>query len=1105
MTGPFQDTYQSQLNTTSLIPNLHGSDFMTQPNYTSQIKDTETQTHTVSMINLTGPTTDTYQTTLNIDSIAGGAHGSDFLTTPIEAFSSRFANQQGMLMDTLFESGFNRDDMYISGQDEPSIPLFKEFNRTETSLKRISLDSPNFDSDGNDFFTFQDRIPYNIPARDDSTTGFDEPFILRPIGNTWGMDKPTGDGFFSKVGGFLTEIDSAAGDITRGAPGFTGLISRTLHDAVRLGKWALTPKGIFFFAKQYGLQLLNPRPETRVYNPLSLGSIAPIVHIDRHLGGGNYMNSPSGPAGFTILDIYSQAIEIGPFAPQWAAAVATRTTLAHLAAMVPGAGGKVSFGALPELKFDILAGTIDSLSQNVVGSNLYKQVDFVGVDRRYVDRSGTPTLPSLTLNAGIQGRFLPIRYDGSPLTDAFTSGLEPEYIDFGVEKPGVFEGDFYSRDKPYADGSRIAEFMSSYNDQPESVIQIGKFLDLPVTDAAQKRSTYTIKFGGNGPVIPPTQIIDTGTAVKVNLDSIKGFAAERQFESDKYSSSEPYARFDELVSPFSIRKSAFSINEMDQPLFDYRKDVIHIGKLSKADETLGSSIDVKGKTLSRVQGDSPALGGFQNDIYNDGQGNRYSDKVKSYENLTTNNTDLNNTRLKIDSDGDPVAKIETAHLNSGRYNVDGQSTLESPIKLQNFPLFNSQDGGNLNSERQSLGFVSETGEVKLLDNKYGRSETTRFGFDSVNYLENIEAGADENRFPGMFFIGDDKKPKVEVDIRYQNNNSPIQNPKDTGVQDVEMLPDGVLSDTRAEKIESNAQGVGSKLDRYKTLAYGMLPQGDENGEQRYSKRAESHKRGEPNEGKPIPAVLPVNPTDTHTINELGGVGTVRIGGSAESPTFNTDKTDDVNLIKYGEGDENFYGDDHIKFKFYDIVNSKNIIFRATLSAINDTVTPDWSTERYIGRPDSVHVYQGVNRELSFDFIVAPFSKQEMLVCWEKLNYLMGLTYPTWKKVGGASRMEAPYIYLTIGDMFYQTPGYLSGLTFSVEDNVSWDIDKSTQLPQVLNVSVTFTHIGKHKLASQGKHYDLPWLKDLAVGDGNDTYKLGERAEPFSSLGTLLDV
>ena len=93
-----------------------------------------------------------------------------------------------MLMDTLFESGFSRDDMYISGQDEPSIPSFKEFNRTDTSLKRISLDSPNFDSDGNKSFTFADRIPYNIPARDNTIFGFDQPFMLKDIGDKWGPD-----------------------------------------------------------------------------------------------------------------------------------------------------------------------------------------------------------------------------------------------------------------------------------------------------------------------------------------------------------------------------------------------------------------------------------------------------------------------------------------------------------------------------------------------------------------------------------------------------------------------------------------------------------------------------------------------------------------------------------------------------------------------------------------------------------------------------------------------------------------------------------------------------------------------------------------------------
>jgi len=82
-------------------------------------------------------------------------------------------------------------------------------------------------------------------------------------------------------------------------------------------------------------------------------------------------------------------------------------------------------------------------------------------------------------------------------------------------------------------------------------------------------------------------------------------------------------------------------------------------------------------------------------------------------------------------------------------------------------------------------------------------------------------------------------------------------------------------------------------------------------------------------------------------------------------------------------------------------------------------------------------------------------------------------------------------------MYNKTPGYINSLSYSVEDNVSWDIDDGTQLPQVLNISVTFTHIGRHVLASQGKHYDLPWLRKLQTTDGE--YKLEKR----TSLDTLL--
>jgi hypothetical protein len=184
-----------------------------------------------------------------------------------------------------------------------------------------------------------------------------------------------------------------------------------------------------------------------------------------------------------------------------------------------------------------------------------------------------------------------------------------------------------------------------------------------------------------------------------------------------------------------------------------------------------------------------------------------------------------------------------------------------------------------------------------------------------------------------------------------------------------------------------------------------------------------------------------------------------------------------------------------------LVNRKYIIFRAFLSGIAETLTPDWGSERYIGRPDNVHVYQGVERSISFDFNVVPNSKQELPVLWEKLNYLVGLTYPTWKSIGIGQRMEAPFISLTIGDMYNDVPGFFSGLTVTVNDQSPWEIDNGFQLPHAIDVSCEFTHIGKHTLASQGKHYDLNWLKTYDNSkewvDGNS--HLGARKEEWNNF------
>ena len=219
-------------------------------------------------------------------------------------------------------------------------------------------------------------------------------------------------------------------------------------------------------------------------------------------------------------------------------------------------------------------------------------------------------------------------------------------------------------------------------------------------------------------------------------------------------------------------------------------------------------------------------------------------------------------------------------------------------------------------------------------------------------------------------------------------------------------------------------------------------------------------------------------------------------------SYATKLTDKVNMIKYGELGEFDYGDDYIKFKFFDMINKKNIIFRAFLSGISETIAPEWSTEKYIGRPDSVHVYTGVERSMSFEFMISPNTRQELPILWEKINYLVGLTYPSWKTVGLGKRMEAPFINLTIGNMYRHVPGFLSSLSITVDDNSPWEIEEGFQLPHAVNVSCEFTHIGQHALASQGIHYDFgennkTWLKPYNAEKGI----LEERQELVSLMGT----
>jgi hypothetical protein len=204
----------------------------------------------------------------------------------------------------------------------------------------------------------------------------------------------------------------------------------------------------------------------------------------------------------------------------------------------------------------------------------------------------------------------------------------------------------------------------------------------------------------------------------------------------------------------------------------------------------------------------------------------------------------------------------------------------------------------------------------------------------------------------------------------------------------------------------------------------------------------------------------------------GGVGLGLI--KKEDGKYVTALTDKINMHPYGSKDLADDNQDFIKFRFYDVVNNKYIIFRAILSGISDSITPDYGEHQYLGRPDKLYTYKGADRKINFELKIYPKTKQELPVLMEKLNYLIGLCYPTY---GGPNknRMVTPFMELTMGDMFVDTPGLLKSLAITVENTSTWEMDEGLQFPKYISCVCSFQYIGKYPLHGKGKHYELGWL------------------------------
>ena len=353
-------------------------------------------------------------------------------------------------------------------------------------------------------------------------------------------------------------------------------------------------------------------------------------------------------------------------------------------------------------------------------------------------------------------------------------------------------------------------------------------------------------------------------------------------------------------------------------------------------------------------------------------------------------------------------------------------------------------------------------------------------------LANLAIGA----FNG---IVDQAAATISIGLSNPNKYAPFQSaaPISThlgyvsfGIPTAQVAVDTLLAQfkpggTFNKKTSKNTEG--DLIKRHSTLSYGMLKADSEMAYGQGLSSAGEYNRRADQSYADYEADLMMKRHENKAINDNIGqqgilsekpkIGPDDIGvikGDKKSP--NVDKINIMPIV--GKGDERIADNkDFIKFRFRDMINERYIVFRAILDGISDSITPEYGEERYIGRPDKVYVYQGADRNVSFNFSIYPKTKQELPQLVEKMEYLVGLCYPSYTQ---QNFMKTPFITLTMGDMFNEAPGILTGLTITVEDTSTWEIDDGLQFPHFIRAACEFKYIGDKELRTDSRsHYALP--------------------------------
>ena len=213
-------------------------------------------------------------------------------------------------------------------------------------------------------------------------------------------------------------------------------------------------------------------------------------------------------------------------------------------------------------------------------------------------------------------------------------------------------------------------------------------------------------------------------------------------------------------------------------------------------------------------------------------------------------------------------------------------------------------------------------------------------------------------------------------------------------------------------------------------------------------------------------------------SSAGKIGAKRVDWTnlSKSSPDNTDRWDKVTANEIGNSALN----DLVHLFFYTEGGDK-LQFRGTANGITETFSPSWNAQKYTGRADKAYMYSEFERTLSFNFKAYATSRVEMKPMWQKLQRLATFTMPEYSE----ESYNGKIVYFRLGNLYgggqVGVPSLITSLTYTVSDDVSWDIsvlgskNPIGEIPKAIDISIGLTMLPQERYEYGKGFYSPRWL------------------------------